>query len=227
MFNVARKGLIELKGGIPIENPVSAVTFLDEQNVRDRVLTPGEFQRMVNISPHYLIPILVCAYETGMRRGEILGLTWDRVDLKTGLIRLKDTDTKIGEGRSIPIGRELSEVLRRLPVALDAQGQRLPYVFTRNGQRIKSVREVFARVCHEVGIKNFVFHDLRHTATTNLRRGGVDALTAIKITGHKTMTVFRRYNTIDDDDLLAARRRMDTYMDTRAKLAQEDVSNSL
>jgi hypothetical protein len=46
---MARKGLIELKGGMPIENPVSAVNFLEEQNVRDRVLTPEEFQRMVGL----------------------------------------------------------------------------------------------------------------------------------------------------------------------------------
>jgi integrase len=214
MFNVARRGLIELKGGIPGENPVSAVTFLDEQNVRDRVLTPDDFQRMVNVSPDYLKPVLRCAYDTGMRRGEILGLTWDRIDLKAGFMRLREMDTKTGEGRSIPIGRELGEALRRLPVVLDAHGKRVPYVFTRNSQRIKSIREIFARVCKEAGIENFVFHDLRHTATTNLRRAGVDALTAMKITGHKTMEVFRRYNTIDEHDLLAARRRMDTYMDT-------------
>jgi integrase len=222
MFNVARKGLIELKGGIPSENPVGPVTFLDEQNMRNRVLTPEEFQRMVDFSPEYLKPVLLCAYHTGMRRGEILGLTWDRVDLKSGFIRLKETDTKTSESRSIPIGRELSETLRRLPVALDAQGHRVLYVFTRYGQPIKSVREIFARVCKEAGITDFVFHDLRHTATTNLRRAGVDALTAMKITGHKTMAVFRRYNTIDEDDLLAARHRMDTYIDTRSHLLQEE-----
>ena len=222
MFNVGRKGLAHLPGGVSAENPVSTVKFLDEQNVRDRVLTPEEFQRMVNSSPDYLKPVLVCAYHTGMRRGEILGLTWDRVDMKTGFIRLREIDTKTGEGRNIPIGRELGEVLRRLPVVLDAQGRRILYVFTRHGQRIKSIREVFARVCRDAGITNFVFHDLRHTAATNLRRAGVDALTAMKITGHKTMAVFRRYNTIDADDLLAARHRMDTYMDTRASLPQEE-----
>jgi integrase len=222
MFNVGRKGLVHLPGGVPAQNPVSGVKFLDEQNVRDRVLTAEEFQRIVNSSPDYLKPVLVCAYHTGMRRGEILGLTWDRVDMKAGFIRLKEIDTKTGEGRTIPIGREFGEVLRRLPVVLDAQGRRIPYVFTRYGQRIKSIREVFARVCRDAGITNFVFHDLRHTATTNLRRAGVDALTAMKITGHKTMAVFRRYNTIDEDDLLTARRRMDTYMDTSALLQQDE-----
>jgi hypothetical protein len=62
MFNVARKGLIVLKAGGPPQNPVSAVKFLDEQNVRDRVLTPEEFERMLGVSPDYLKPVLLCAY---------------------------------------------------------------------------------------------------------------------------------------------------------------------
>jgi integrase len=104
--------------------------ILEFQNIRDKVLTAEEFQRMLDASPEYLKPILHCAYYTGMRREEILALTWDEVDLKTGFIRLKDTDTKTDEARRILIGRELREVLRRIPVALDAQGKRVPYVFT-------------------------------------------------------------------------------------------------
>jgi integrase len=126
MFNVARKGLIHLPGGVLSENPVSNVKFLDEHNIRARVLTAEEFQRMLDASPEYLKPILHCAYHTGMRRGEILELTWDRVDLRAGFIRLKDIDTKTDAARSIPIGRDLREVLRHLPVALDSRGVRVP-----------------------------------------------------------------------------------------------------
>jgi integrase len=222
MLNVARKGLLPLPGGVPSDNPVSAVKFLDEQNVRDRVLTRDEFGRMLDALPGYVRPIVLCAYSTGMRLGEILGLTWDRVDVKAGFIRLKDTDTKTGEARSIPIGRELGAMLREVPMALDAQGARVPYVFTRHGRRVTSVRHAFEQGCQAAGISDFVFHDLRHTATTNLRRAGVDALTAMKITGHKTMAVFKRYNTIDEPDLNAAQRRMDTYMDTTRQTGQPD-----
>jgi integrase len=221
MFNVARKGLIALKAGVPAQNPVSAVKFLDEQNVRDRVLTPEEFQHMLKASPDYLIPVLICAYYTSMRKGEILGLTWDRVDLKSGFIRLREADTKTSDRRSIPIGRELREVLESMPIAVNPQGTRVPYVFTRHGKPIKSIREIFGRVCRETGLSDVVFHDLRHTATTNLRRAGVDALTAMKITGHKTMAVFKRYNTIDEGDLTMAQRRMDTYMDTSHEMLRE------
>jgi integrase len=93
---------------------------------------------------------------------------------------------------------------------VDSQGNRVPYVFTRNGQHIKSIREIFSRVCRDAGLTNIVFHDQRHTATTILRRAGIDALTAMKITGHKTMAVFKRYNTIDEDDLSVAQRQVDT-----------------
>jgi len=169
-------------------------------------------------------PILTCAYYTGMRKAEILGLTWDRIDLKAGFIRLREVDTKTSERRSIPIGRELRDTLQSLPLALAPQGNRVPFVFTRKGQRIASIREIFSRVCRDAGLTDVVFHTLRHTATTNLRRAGVDALTAMKITGHKTMAVFRRYNTIDEPDLSAAQVRVDTYLSTTAtKITDGDM----
>jgi integrase len=134
---------------------------------------------------------------------------------------LREVDTKTSERGNIPIGRELRGVFESLPIALDADGHRLPYVFTRRGRQITAIREIFARVCRDAGLHDVVFHDLRHTATTNLRRAGVDALTAMKITGHKTMAVFKRYNTIDEGDLAAAQRRMDTYMDTKEGSRQQ------
>jgi integrase len=186
MFNVARKGLLHLAGGMPYDNPVRRVKFFDEHNIRDRSLTAEEFHRMLDASPDDLKPTLQCASYTALRRGEILGLTWDKVDLKADFIRLKDTDTKTDDARNISIGRELREVLGRLPVALDAQGKRPLYVFTHNGRPVKSIKRVFEQVRQQTGITNAVFHDYRPTATTNLRCAGVEALTAMKITGRKT-----------------------------------------
>jgi integrase len=68
MLNVARKGLLQLPGGMPDYNPVSSVKFFGEHNIRDGVLTSEEFQRMLKASPDYLKPILQCAYYTGMRK---------------------------------------------------------------------------------------------------------------------------------------------------------------
>ena len=94
---VVRKGLIHLPSSALNENRASSVKFLDEHNILDRALTAEEFRRMVDISPAYLKPIVLCAHSTGMRNAEILGLTWERVDLKTRCIRLWEVDTKRGE----------------------------------------------------------------------------------------------------------------------------------
>ena len=74
------------------------------RNVRDLALTAEEFRRMLDASPDDLEPALTCADHTGMRMEEVLGLTWDRVDLKCGFIRLKEVDANAGERRSVPIG---------------------------------------------------------------------------------------------------------------------------
>jgi integrase len=212
MLTVATKGLIVLKGGVLRENPAASVSLEREHNTRDRVLTPEEFDRLMAAAPAHLQPILLTAYQTGMRKGEILGLTWDRVDLKAGLIRLTDTDTKTREGRLIPLSKELSALLKTRAITLG-----IPYVFTYAGRRIKSVRRAFEAACRQAGLTDVVFHDLRHTFVTNARRAGIDYFRIMAISGHKTMTVFKRYHTIDASDLRQAISQMDTYMDTSAR----------
>jgi integrase len=151
---------------------------------------------------------------SGMHKGEILNLTWDRVDLKAGLLRLRPEDTKTREGRTIPLTKELSEMLRNATIYLDESGQRVPWVFTYARKRILSVRRAFEVACRKAGIDDVVFHDLRHTFVTNMCRAGVDYFRIMAVTGHKTMTVFKRYNTIDEADLRQAMCQMDTHMDT-------------
>jgi integrase len=226
MFNVARKGLILLKGGIPAENPVASVTLERENNTRDRVLSREGFDRLMDAAPTHLRPILLTAYHTGMRKSEILNLTWDRVDFKTSLIRLRPEDTKTQEGRMIPMTKELSEALKNATIYLDAAGHRVPYVFTYAGKRIGSVRRAFETACSQAGLANVVFHDLRHTFVTNMRRAGVDYFRIMAITGHKTMSAFKRYHTIDQQDLRQAIGQL-TYMDTSAAASENSSPKTL
>ena len=227
MFNVALKGLLVLKGGVPASNPASRVSLERETNERDRVFSPSEFQALVNVAPSHLKPIVLTAYHTGMRKSEILGLTWDRVNLKAGVIRLRPGDTKTREGRTIPLTKELSEALRNATIYLDEGGQRVSYVFTYAGRKISSVRRAFETACRAAGIGNAVFHDLRHTFVTNMRRAGVDYFRIMAITGQKTMSVFKRYNTVDHRDLQQAIGQLDTYMDTSAQGAGPHVSQTI
>jgi integrase len=94
------------------------------------------------------------------------------------------------------------------------------YVFTYKHKPIKCVRRSFRTACREAKIKNLTMHDFRHTFNTNLRKAGVDRSVIMKLTGHKTMAMFLRYNTIDEEDARVAMEKLDLF------LAGEDCSHS-
>jgi integrase len=228
IYTMAMRGLITLKGGAPTSNPVASIPIEREHNERDRVLSAEEFGQVYETAEGWLKPMLLIAYHTGMRKGEIRSLRWDQVDLKAGLIRLKSGDTKTGEGRIVPLNQTLTSFLKSAtrygscpwvlpnPAALERSDPR--YMAT-------SITHAYTRVCRKAGVANATFHDLRHTFVTNARRSGVDAITTMAITGHKTMSVFRRYNAVDTNDLHAALRQMENAAATKtamADLAHED-----
>jgi integrase len=184
------------------KNPMAAVERLREHNVRDRVLSLEEFQRLLDALPSSLHLVVIMAFYTGMRHGEILNLRWNQIDLSKGSIRLEGVDTKTQRGRLVPLNVTLTALLKdamQSPVRCTTG-----HIFHRNGQPIKSIRGTFDKACREADLSDFHFHDFRHTAVTNMRRAGIDPLTAMKITGHKTMAVFQRYNSFDEDDLRQA-----------------------
>jgi integrase len=141
------------------------------------------------------------AYHTGMRPGEILKLTWRQVDFWEEFIRRRPEDTKTNEGRLVSLNPELVEMFKAMPRGLPD----VP-VFTRNGKPItgSTIRVGLEIACRRAGIEDFTFHDPRHTFTTNMRRAGVHDLVIMAITGHKTMSMFRRYNSISGEELRAA-----------------------
>ncbi|MBI3328412.1 MAG: site-specific integrase [Nitrospinae bacterium] len=228
MFNMARKGVLVLKGGIPTDNPVSQVSLEREHNERERVLSAEEFQRVYEEATDWLKPMLLVAYHTGMRRGEILKLSWEHVDLRHGLIRLRARDTKTDEARLIPLHQILRDLLAGFPRSL---GSPLVFRNPHSGEAYTpaAVSMAFQRACRHSGISNATFHDLRHTFVTNARRARIDYFRIMAITGHKTMRVFKHYHLIDEHDLRDAIAQMDTYMDTSAgeglAMRRENVVN--
>jgi integrase len=132
-----------------------------------------------------------------MRQGEILNLTWGRVDLKVGFIQLRPEDTKTNEGRLVPLNKELVEMLQAMPRGLP--GVR---VFSCKG---KAFGSSFQKVCETArkpaGVEDFTSRDLRHTAINNWRLQGHDFFRIMAASGHKTMNVFKRYNTVSKEEL--------------------------
>ncbi len=179
-------------------NPIEGIRLFKEIP-RNRTLTDKEFQRLLEAcSPHFR-PVVQLAYDTGMRRGEIMGLKWEQVDLEQGVITLRPGETKTQEAREIPLDEDLKALFRRLPRVLGS-----PYVFNFRGHGLKDPKTAFLRACQRANISDFRFHDLRHCAVTNFRKAGVSDSTIMSISGHKTHAVFRRYDRIDREDRLDA-----------------------
>lgn len=121
--------------------------------------------------------MLLLAYHTGQRLGEIVGLTWDRVDLKRGFINLRSQDTKTNESRQVPMAADIRIVFTDLYRSRKTLETR--HVFTFRGKPLQRVSRSFKTALRDAGIKDVRFHDLRHCAATNLRRAGVDTATAM------------------------------------------------
>lgn len=171
-------------------------------NARDKIITPEQFLNLMSHLPRHTRAILATAFYTGMRKGEILSLPWDKVDLKRKVILLDAEDTKDGEPRRVPICDELVKILDSIPRPIHTNA-----VFLFRGKPIRDIRTSFKTALKAAGIEygrkkreGVVFHDLRHTFNTLMRKAGVAESVIMSITGHSTREMFDRYNTIDEED---------------------------
>ena len=202
-------------------------TLKAHSNRRDRVLTVQEFKTLHGKSPRHLQDILTMAYWTGMRKGEIINLTWDRVNLKERFIRLEASDTKEGQGKTIPLGDGIYQVLNRIPRPLHGG-----YVFLYKGNRIAVHFDVSIKnSCEAAGILwgrketgGFVFHDLRHTFVTDMRRAGVPRTVTMAITGHAIRDMNERYDTVEHWEKLEAIRSLEKFRNTDQSTDQQKTT---
>lgn len=197
-------------------SPVKDVDKEKANNYRDRYLTQEDFEKVYNQSPDYLKPIVLTAWETGMRKMEIINLTWDRVNMQTGFIRLREEDTKTNKSRNVPMSDKLCKAFNELEERKISDSG---LVFLRNGQPIKDVWEMFKVSCQRVGIKDFTFHDLRRCFISRKVYSSIPVPMIMMVTGHKTTKAFERYISGNGADLKAVvnpqnQAKLDTKMDT-------------
>jgi integrase len=193
-------------------------------NARDRVLTRKEYEALLENSPHHLIGILTIGYWTGMRKGEILQLTWNKIFLKERVIRLAAEDTKEGRAKSIPIGAAVYDMLKGTVRHLHNN-----HVFLYNRRPIKHFSTALKTSCEKAKIVwgrevegGFIFHDLRHTFVTDMRKARVQKSVRMSITGHSPKDMDDRYNRVDDKDRLDAISRLESYRSGEMKLQNVD-----
>lgn len=190
-------------------------------NARDTIITVGQLFRIIEQLPEYLKGIISLGFFSGMRQGEILNLTWDKVNLQHSIphIRLEKNDTKEGREKIIPIA---TKIKYNPLVFMKTTPRKLHDNHVWRRATIKTICRNLKIACKHIGIPygrkvkgGFTFHDLRHCFNTNMRRAGVDQLTIMTIMGHspgRELKMTYRYSTFDLDDLGGAICKMEDYL---------------
>jgi integrase len=173
------------------EESVVRIGFLADDKyaaIRDGIMTLG------------VRALFVSYYETGIRKGELLPVRWSEVDFESNLMQIQNT--KNGEWRSVPIVRgDMRNLLVEMKRERDESWPDSPWVFHRNGKQIRDFRGEWSNVVKAVGVPDLLIHDMRRTAVRNMRRAKVPQVIRMKISGHKTDSMERRYNIVDADDI--------------------------
>lgn len=198
------------------------IALLQENNTRVGFFEREQYVSLLAHLPAPLRPVITFAYVTGWRiTSEVLPLEWRQVDLPGGVIRLDPGTTKNREGRVFPLTQELRSLLETQHaehLRLKKAGQIEPWVFFRMVARgrggtkeptpIRAFAKAWKSACVAAGCPGRIPHDLRRTAVRNMIRAGIPERVAMQLTGHKTRSVFERYNIVSEGDLLDAARRL-------------------
>jgi len=175
-------------------NPCTLVRRPPQGRPRDRRLQGDEEQRLLaacrGARNKWLAHCVALAIETGMRRGELLGLLWDNVDLERRAAFLPVT--KNGESRGVPLSSRAVTVLRGLPASSSGRvfGELTPL----------ALRQSFNRATRRAGITGLRLHDLRHEATSRFFEKGLNVMEVASVTGHKTLQILKRYTHLSVTD---------------------------
>ena len=227
----------------PKVRQIPFIPMLKESNVRKGFFEHEQYLALKNVLPEELRPIVTFAYHSGWRKGEILGLTWDKVDLKQGIVRLDPGETKNDEGRTLYMNEDLWKEMQTLH---SKRRVGCSFVFHRDGEPVRDFRGAWDSACIRAGLFDVlkdsegkaiksgkdkevkvpikIFHDFRRTAIRNMVRAGVPEGVAMKVSGHKTRSVFDRYNIVSDEDLREVARKQQAYIEKEISKAHSETN---
>ena len=174
--------------GIQASNPVAMVKKPPSPKGRDRIMDLEELERLFTfLQPTarrnaLMLPLVKFALETAMRRGEILSLRWDHIDLPRRTAFLPDT--KNGHSRTVPLSSTAAAILQNLPSSVDGR------VFSMSACAVSAA---FSRAAERAGIQEVRFHDLRHIAITRIAQKLPNLIELAAVSGHKNVAMLKRY----------------------------------
>lgn len=179
---------------------------LTEDEPRRGFLKPEFYQTLLFELPEELRLLFVIAYHVGLRKGALLRITWSQVDLNTQTLWMDGRKSnRKPEPIAVPIYGDMSKFIEMQP-------KTSTYLFARGAKPIRDFRESWDLACQRAGVPGLLFHDLRRTAVRNLRRAGVAETVIMKITGHRTRSVFERYNITDETDTRKAGHKAEQFL---------------
>jgi integrase len=179
------------------------------ENERDRVLSLTEEFDLLNAcvgKRAHLRPVIICALDTAMRRGEMFQMRWKDVNFATGEIFIPQTNTKTEEARTVGMTSRLREELEHLWRFSPQDRNLLVFGLT------NTVKTAWKTICELAHIEDFHLHDCRHTATTRMIASGSAHTEVMKITGHKQLKTFLRYLTITPETARKCASKLDMYL---------------
>jgi integrase len=184
------------------------LTIPHTNNARQGFLERDQLERVCARLRPAVVAIVRFAYLTGWRKREVFGLKWADVDFGAGVLRLDADRSKNGRARSYPFAQHpgLSALLRaRRTVACG------PYVFHHHGKPYRDIWHQFKRACAACGLQGMTVHDMRRSCVRNMERAGVPRRVAMALTGHRTESVYARYDIVNEGDLGEGVRRVASY----------------
>jgi integrase len=212
----------------------------EKGNARQGFFADSDFHAVRNNLPECLRDFVQFGYLTGWRKGEIASLRWS--DVEGDVVRLRGENAKNGEARSVTLSGDLADLIERRHAQRQVETKTSvllsAFVFHLNGEPVGDFRKAWATACVAAGLGQFVcdrcnqpidghtceackggaryvgriFHDFRRTAVRNMVRAGVPERVAMTISGHKTRSIFDRYNIVNEADLREAMQRTQTYL---------------
>lgn len=203
---------------------VPFIPMLEEKNVRKGFFEHDEFVALRAELPDYLKGFVTFAYKTGWRLSEISDLTWNQVDRFNGIVRIEPGETKNDEGRTVYLDDELKEVFNH---QCKIRKNIFPYVFLndKGTDKVKRFDKSWKTACKNAKIGKRLFHDFRRTAIRNMVRSGIPERVVMMISGHKTRSVFERYNIVNDRDLQLAAQKQAVYLEAQTDTISSTVQD--
>jgi len=222
VFNRARElGLYE--GELP-----KIEVFKEEGEERLRYISPEEAKRLVEACPEWFKPVVIFALNTGLRAGEIFSLTWDSVDFENRVIRIESTRTKTKDVYTIPVNDTVYNLLLKIKEMQNKEGIKHGYVFT-NSKGLpykyedRTYRKVFVNACRKAGIKDFRFHDLRHTFASWVAMNSRDIYAVQKLLNHRDLRMTKRYAHLTEEYLRNVINSISDFASFSEKMKRESV----